>query len=135
MDDVIESHQSGILFYWELKKLQWCLYFAPPLIFKTGMVRSSFNIWYQSTGNGSLPSLSEIELRQSIWGVFLFNKGSFRWPFVKNILLEISGKTLRYYTCTSKINQIQQYGGFKLIQCLPMPMYEISIVRLFLYSR
>ena len=35
------------------------------------MVHSSFNIQYQSTGIGPLPSLSEIELRRSIRGLFL----------------------------------------------------------------
>ena len=35
------------------------------------MVRSSFNIQYQSTGIGSLSSLREIELRRNVQGLFL----------------------------------------------------------------
>ena len=37
------------------------------------MVCSSFNIQYQSTGVGSLPSLSEIELRRTVRGLFSYS--------------------------------------------------------------
>ena len=37
------------------------------------MVCSSFNIQYQSTGVGSLPSLSEIELRRTVQGLFSYS--------------------------------------------------------------
>ena len=43
------------------------------------MVRSSFNIQYQSTGIGSLSSLDEIELKRSVRGLFLSTYGTFRW--------------------------------------------------------
>ena len=46
-------------------------------IFKTGMVYRSFNIQYQNTGIGSLPSLDEIELRQTLQGVLLWQYGTF----------------------------------------------------------
>jgi len=71
----LESHlRRKILLYWKLKKLQWCdeniLYFNPLWFARQGMVFSFFNIQYQSMGVGLLPSLDEIELRQSIGGLF-----------------------------------------------------------------
>ena len=58
------------------------------------MARSSINIQYQSTGVGSLPSLSKIDQRGSIHTRLIYK---FLWHFlidvlVKHIFLEISIK-------------------------------------------
>ena len=62
----------GILLYWKFKKITGIhgnyvvVVFSSTVVFKPGMGCSFFNIQYQSAGAGSLPSMSEIELRQSI---------------------------------------------------------------------
>ena len=79
--DAVETDPRGILFYWKSKKLERydvnTLYFAPLRFSRKGMVRSSFNIQYQSTGIGSLSLLVEIEPRRSIRGVFSCNIDTF----------------------------------------------------------
>ena len=83
LDDAVESHRSGILFYWKLKKLERyevdSLYFAPLQFPRLKWSCSSFNIQYQSTGVGSLPSTDEIELIQIVWGVFSRKHDTFWW--------------------------------------------------------
>ena len=74
MDDAVEIDPRGILFYWKSKKLERhdvnILCFAQLQFARKGMVRSSFNIQYQSTRISSLSLLVEIEPRRSIRGVF-----------------------------------------------------------------
>ena len=65
------------------------------------MVCGSFNIQYQSTGVGSLPSLDEIKLERSIRYLFLSIYGTFRDGHVSNIFLQILIKVCG--ACTSKI--------------------------------
>ena len=55
------------------------LYYDQLRFVQTGMVCSSFNIQYQSTGVDSLPSLDEFGLERSIRGFFLSTYGTFRW--------------------------------------------------------
>ena len=79
LGSMLETHPSGILSYWKIKKLQQydvIFIFCSTAIF---LVCSSFNIQYQSTGIGSMPSLSEIELKRSVRGLFLSTYGTFRW--------------------------------------------------------
>ena len=54
-------------------------WFCSTAIFYTGIVCSSFNIQYKSTGVGLLSSLDEIRLRRTIRSVFSCNIGTFRW--------------------------------------------------------
>ena len=109
---MVESHSSGILFYKKLKKLERydvnTLYSAPLRFIRQECVHSSFNIQYQSTWVDPLPSLSEIELRRSVRGLFPSSYGTFRWPGTYKIFfLEISIKVCG--AATSKINQTKQY--------------------------
>ena len=113
--DAVETRRNGILFYWKSKKLEQyngtILYFAPLQFARKGMVRGSFNIEYQSTRAGSLPSLVKIEVRRSVRGLFLSTYGTFPMAvLVKNILLRILIKVRG--ACTRNINQMKQYGGF-----------------------
>ena len=66
------------------------------------MVRSSLNVQYQSTGIGSLPSLDEIQLEQSIQGLFLSTYGTFQWMF-SNIIFNWKFQSKLQVCAKSKI--------------------------------
>ena len=76
MNDAFESHANGLLvctirdiYFFDFDQLQFFR--------QERSVCSSFSIQYQSTEVGSLPSLSEIELRRSVRGLFLSTYGTF----------------------------------------------------------
>ena len=116
-----------------LKSYSKYFVFCSTAIYQTGTVCGSFNIQYQSTGVGSLPSLSEIELRRSIRGWGLSTCGTFRWTCLLKIFFENIDKTQPYFQEENKSNEtirrlvINQSSG-------PMPIDETRIVRLFLCS-
>ena len=97
------------------------------------MVCSSVNIEYQSTGVGSLPSLSEIEVRRLVRGVSLCNMYFPMNVLVKNSFFgNIDKSSWRLYEENKSNETIPRL----LINTVPayMPIDEISIVRSFLCS-
>ena len=105
------------------KSQRKCFVFCSTAIYQAEMVRSSFNIQYQSTGVGPLPSLSEIELRRSIQVVCLRQYGTFRWTHLVKIFSFGNIDTVTG-TCTSKIIVNKANTSIQLTQqstvCLQM---------------
>ena len=80
-------------------------------------------------------SLVEIELGRSVRGLFLSTYGTFRWPGTYKIfLLEISIKVRG--TATSKKTKNKQIKYKLTVDTVvhPMPMVDVLLVILFIYT-
>ena len=80
------------------------------------MVFSSLNIQYQRTRDDSLHSLGTIELRQSIWVLFLWQYGDFWWRARIKYFGGDSNKVYFRGACKRKINQIKQYSQYNVFK-------------------
>ena len=98
------------------------------------MVRRSLNIQYQSTGVGSLPPLDKIGVRRPCTGcVFVQYRHIPMDVLVKNIFFL---KVDKSYRCLYEENKSNETIRRLLINTVPVyvPIDEIPVVRLFLYS-
>ena len=92
------------------------------------MVRSSLNIQYQSTGVGSLPSLSEIELIRTVRGLFSYrmtlSNGRACKKYILQIPIQVTG------VCEEK-NKLNATKRRILINTVPdyKPIDEMKIDR------
>ena len=74
------------------------------MVFQTGIGYSSFNIQYQSTGVGSLPSLDEIELTRYTIFIYKHLQHFLVDVFKNNIILEILIKVRSAVTSKIMVN-------------------------------
>ena len=74
------------------------------MVFQTGIGYSSFNIQYQSTGVGSLPSLDEIELTRYTIFIYKHLRHFLVDVFKNNIILEILIKVRSAVTSKIMVN-------------------------------